>query len=131
MKYHTKNKTQIIACLQANSDKHMTVEQIDNALNHLVPLASIYRNIDELADEGIIRKYVIDNNNSACYQYVDNNNQHNHFHLLCTKCGKLIHLECHEVTHLLDHIKDEHGFDIDVTKVTLYGLCPACKGDSK
>lgn len=127
MKYHTKNRTKILNCLKVNSDKHMTIEQIDEALNHEVPLASIYRNMDDLVAEGIVRKYVIDRNNSACYQIIDDGNEHNHFHLLCTKCGKLIHLECHEVDHLLKHISDEHSFSIDISKVTLYGLCEDCQ----
>ena len=127
MKYHTKNRTKIIACLKANKDVHLTIEEIDETLNHQVPLASIYRNMDDLVAEGIVRKYIVDRNNSACYQIIDDGNEHNHFHLLCTKCGKLIHLECHEVDHLMQHIQDEHGFAIDVTRVTLYGVCPDCQ----
>ena len=130
MKYHTKNRTKILACLKANKDVHLTIEEIDEKLNHQVPLASIYRNMDDLVMEGLVRKYIVDRNNSACYQIIDDGNEHNHFHLLCTKCGKLIHLECHEVDHLLKHIKDEHNFAIDVTRVTLYGVCPDCQKEN-
>ncbi len=114
-----------------NSDKHLTIEEIDELLNHQVPLASLYRNMDELVLEGVVRKYVINRNNSACYQFIENNNSHQHFHLLCIKCGKLIHLECHEVDHLLSHIQDKHGFSIDVSRVNLYGLCSECQKDNK
>ena len=131
MKYHTKNKSKILNCLKDNSDKHLTIEQIDSLLNGQVPLASIYRNIDDLVSEGTIRKYIIDRNNSACYQYISEGNVHNHFHLLCSQCGKLIHLECHEVEHLIAHINEEHGFKVDVSKVTLYGICPECQKENK
>lgn len=131
MKYHTKNKNVILKCLQANCDKHLTIEQIASLLNGQVPLASIYRNIDDLVNEGSIRKYIVDRNNSACYQYIGDGNVHNHFHLLCSKCGKLIHLECHEVEHLLSHIEEEHGFKVDISKVTLYGICPDCQKEEK
>lgn len=127
MKYHTKNKVKILNCFKENSDKHLTIEQINVLLNGEVPLASIYRNVDDLLKDGLIRKYIVDNNNSACYQYAVDGNEHNHFHLLCSKCGKLIHLECHEVEHLISHIEEEHGFKVDVSKVTLYGLCPECQ----
>ena len=127
MKYHTKNNVNILNCLKENSDRHLNVEQIDELLNHKIPLASIYRNLDELVEEGLIRRYFIDRNTSACYQFLDNNDEHDHFHLLCVKCGKLIHLECHEVNRLIKHIEDEHDFDVDITKVTLYGICPDCK----
>ena len=132
MKYHTKNKVRIINCLKANSNKHLTIEQIDEILDGQVPLASIYRNVDNLVEEGAIRKYIVGRNNSACYQYIGEGNEHQHFHLLCSKCGKLIHLECDEVEHLISHIEEEHGFQVDISKVTLYGVCEECqKGDNK
>lgn len=132
MKYHTKNKNRILSCLKENKDKHLTIEQIADLLNGQVPLASIYRNIDDLVNEGSVRKYIVDRNSSACYQYIGDGNEHNHFHLLCSKCGKLIHLECHEVEHLISHIEEEHGFRVDISKVTLYGVCPECsKGEQK
>ena len=131
MKYITKNKLVVINCLKDNSDKHLTIEQIEQLLNRKVPLASIYRIIDSLVEEGAVRKFIIDRNNSACFQYVDNANKHNHFHLLCSKCGKLIHLECDEVNHLLSHIEDDHNFKVDITKVTLYGLCEECQKEEK
>ena len=132
MKYHTKNKVKILNCLKANSNKHLTIEQIDEILDGQVPLASIYRNVDDLVEEGAIRKYIVDRNNSACYQYIGDGNEHQHFHLLCSKCGKLIHLECDEVEHLISHIEEEHGFQVDISKVTLYGVCEECqKGDNK
>lgn len=127
MKYHTKNKLKILNCFKENSDKHLTIEQLNILLNNEVPLASIYRNVDDLLKEGLVRKYIVDNNNSACYQYAVDGNEHNHFHLLCSKCGKLIHLECHEVEHLISHIEEEHGFKVDISKVTLYGLCDECQ----
>ena len=125
MKYITKNKIKILNCLKENSSEHMTIEQIAILLNKQVPLASIYRNIDELVEEGIVRKYIIDHNNSSCYQYMGDS--HNHFHLLCTKCGKLIHLECDEVNHLIKHIEIDHNFSIDISRITLYGLCQDCR----
>ena len=131
MKYHTKNKNKILKCLIANSNKHLTIEQIDSLLDGQVPLASIYRNVDDLVEEGTIRKYIVDRNNSACYQYIGDGNEHNHFHLLCSKCGKLIHLECHEVEHLISHIEEEHGFKVDISKVTLYGICPDCRKEEQ
>ena len=130
MKYITKNKLTVIKCLKDNSDKHLTIEQIEKLLDGKVPLASIYRIIDSLVEEGTVRKYVVDRNSSACFQYVGDGNEHHHFHLLCSHCGKLIHLECHEVDHLIKHIENEHNFAIDVSKVTLYGVCEECRGKS-
>ena len=127
MKYNTKNRKLVLDFLKNNSDKHLTIEEIYNALNEEVPLASLYRIIDDLSESGEIRKYIISINEPSRYQYIDNKDEHLHFHLLCTKCGKLIHLECHEVNNLIKHIEDNHKFAIDVSKVNLYGLCEDCQ----
>lgn len=126
MSYLTKNKKTVLGFLKSNSDRHYTVEELKNELPD-VPQASLYRIIDELVEIGLVKKYIIDNNNPACFQYVGDGIKHSHFHLLCTKCGKLIHLECREVNELIKHIEDEHGFSVDISKVNLYGLCEDCK----
>lgn len=131
MQYNTKNKIKILNCLKENSYRHLTIDQIVELLDNQIPLASVYRIIDSLVLEGLVRKYVIDNNTSACFQYIENSEEHNHFHMLCTKCGKLIHLECDEVNHLLKHIENDHDFKIDITKVTLYGVCADCQKENK
>ena len=131
MKYKTKHKTELINYLISNSDKHLTIQEIQKDLSS-IPQATLYRLMDSLVEEGYVRKYIIGPSQSCCFQYVNCGHEHNHFHLICEKCGKLIHLDCHEADHLLVHIKDEHGFDIDVSKVNFYGICEECqKGESK
>ena len=61
MKYQTKHRLDIINCLKNNEDKHLTVEEVSSLLNGSVPLATLYRIIDSLLQEGMIRKYSIDN----------------------------------------------------------------------
>ena len=129
MKYQTKHKAQLINYLKSNSDKHLSISDIQKDLKD-IPVATLYRLIDSLVESGEVRKYIIGPNSSCCFQYVDGHDCHNHFHLICEKCGKLYHLECHEVDHLLEHIKDEHGFSIDISKINLYGLCEDCKKGS-
>ena len=128
MNYETKNKSLILSLLKNHKDEHLTIDQIKKLLkdeNKDVPIASVYRNIDKFLEEGLIRKYVV-NDNASCFQIVDEK-ESNHFHLLCSKCGKLIHLECDEVGDLIQHIEKEHNFEIDISKINLYGLCQTCR----
>lgn len=129
MKYKTKHRDQLINYLKANSDKHLSIIDIQNDLKD-IPQATLYRLMDSLVKDGVVRKYIVEPSRSSCYQYAGCEQEHQHFHLLCEKCGKLIHLECDEVNHLFEHIKDEHGFAIDVSKVNLYGLCDECRKNS-
>ena len=127
MKYNTKNKLIVINCLKEHSSSHLTIDQMGDILKERVPLASIYRIVDSLVEEGVVKKFVIDRNTPACFQYVGDGNEHSHFHMLCSKCGRLFHLECDEVNHLLEHIEKEHGFKVDISKVNLYGVCKDCQ----
>ena len=130
MKYKTKHKTEVIEFLKNHKDEHLTIHEIQKSLKR-IPQATLYRLMDSLVESGHVRKYFIEPNSSCCFQYIDNGHCHEHFHLICKKCGKLIHLECDEVDHLLQHIKDDHGFSIDVSKVNFYGECDECAKEGK
>ena len=126
MKYKTKHRDELINYLRDNSDRHLTIQEISQNLDGKIPQATIYRLINKFLDEGLVRKYMVDPTLGCCYQLTDND-CHEHFHLVCEKCGKVIHLECDEVGHLLKHINNDHNFEIDTSKVNLYGICEDCK----
>ena len=49
------------------------------------------------------------------------------FHCKCEKCGKLIHLECTELSLIGEHLREEHGFSIDHARTVFYGTCNECR----
>lgn len=130
MKYKTKHKSELLAFLKENEDKHLTIQEIQSSLKS-IPTATLYRLMDSLVESKEVRKYFVEPNSSCCFQYVNDHHCHDHFHLLCSKCGKLIHLECDETEHFLKHIKDEHGFDVDISKINFYGVCKECQKEGR
>ena len=84
--------------------------------------------MEQLVEEGIVRKYVLDGKSSACYQFLSGEPHActEHFHLKCTQCGQLFHVSCDYLNQLGEHLLEHHGFVIDHTKTVLYGLCAAC-----
>lgn len=128
--YKTKQRAQVIGCLKQNKDKHMTVEMLMKYLASSgaeVGRATIYRTLDKLCREGIIRRYELTVDNSACYQYIDEQSDcSDHFHLKCERCGELIHLDCDHISDLSKHILTDHKFKVNNTKTVLYGLCEKC-----
>lgn len=127
MSYNTKQRELIMECLKNNLDKCITVEQIEKYLierNLKVGIVTIYRYLDKLNKEGLVNKYISEKGNQTSYQYLDNDHCNNHFHLKCTNCGKIIHLDCNEINC---HIKEEHNFDVDNSKTIIYGKCINCK----
>lgn len=128
--YKTRQRSLVLNCLIQNKEKHMTAEEIAVFLKEQgaeIGKATVYRTLEKLITEGGVRKYICEEGKSACFQYIDDNEKcHQHFHLKCFKCGKLIHLECDYLSDLEKHIYEHHKFTVDNTKTVLYGVCEEC-----
>lgn len=135
--YKTKQRDRILDCLIKNKDRHITADEIMKTLNGDRPLAgkaTVYRYLDKLVSQGIVRRYFIEEGKSACYQYMEQNDVcGEHFHLKCVDCGELFHLECRYLDEVDSHIRKHHDFHVDHSKTVLYGLCGICakKGNRK
>lgn len=134
--YNTKQKEILLKFLRENSSEHITVQKICNFMNNAgtpVGTATVYRQLDKLVEQGLVRKYLLDGRSGACYQYTENNGECcDHYHLKCVNCGKLIHLDCEFLHNINSHIFEHHGFIVDNSKTVFYGQCGECrKGDKK
>jgi Fur family ferric uptake transcriptional regulator len=131
--YNTKQKEKLLEYLVKNKEKHTNVQEISaflTAEGTPVGVATIYRQLDRLVEQGLVRKYAFDGKTCACYQYIEDDEQcRSHFHLKCLSCGKLIHLDCEHLAELTRHIEDEHGFEIDYSQTVFYGRCSDCSGE--
>ena len=112
--YATANRKKILDFLKENHNRTLTVADIDvhlKACDSEVNITTIYRYLDKLEKEGTVIKYVAEKGSQATYQYVEQgHNCEDHLHLQCVKCGKVIHLECHFMHEILEHVEKEHGF---------------------
>ncbi|HHU23775.1 MAG: transcriptional repressor [Bacilli bacterium] len=131
--YHTKQRSIILDLLKANQDRHLTAEEMLELFNQNqtpVSKATLYRYLDMLVSQNAVRKFIIDNQPSAGYQYIEEGDYcHEHFHLKCLECGVLLHVECDEFDQ---YIKEKYQFIIDQSKIIIYGTCHECsnkKGD--
>ncbi|MDE5583197.1 MAG: transcriptional repressor [Ruminococcus sp.] len=129
--YKTRQKEKLLDYLINNSGRHTNVQEISAFLmseGTPVGTATIYRQLDRLVDSGVVRRYNFDGKTGACYQYIGNSGRcHEHFHLKCTSCGQLIHLDCGRLSDISRHIAEHHGFFIDPSKTVFYGICPECR----
>lgn len=127
--YNTKQRENLLDFLMRNKDRHTNVQEISLFLageGSPVGTATIYRQLDRLVEQGIVRKYVLDGKTGACYQYIENNSCHEHFHLKCVSCGRLIHIDCDYLTGINRHIAERHGFTVDPSQTVFYGKCSEC-----
>ena len=132
--YKTKQRDLILEELKKHGSRHLTVEDVMFLLHNSgrdVGKSTVYRYLEKLAQEGIVKKYTVDGERSVCYQYLHSHKTcSNHYHLKCEKCGKLIHMECETVDRLSEHIFEHHNFHLNAAKCVFYGLCENCiKGE--
>ena len=136
--YKTKQKTEIMDYLISMSGTHVTVSDVSRHFEkkgNPIGVTTIYRQLDRLAEEGVVNKYITDSTSPACYEYVEAEHKKirggNCYHCKCDKCGKLVHLHCEEIEDLIRHIEKNHKFSINPRKTIFYGLCDECRENEK
>ncbi|MDR1016370.1 MAG: transcriptional repressor [Coriobacteriales bacterium] len=130
--YASKQREAILAFLSQVGDRHLTADQIAQTLaarGVTAARSTIYRQLALLVEAGRLRKYDTGERGSACYQYVataESKDCRQHFHLRCEGCGRLLHLDCKELSGISQHVQQAHGFTIDSSRTVFYGLCADC-----
>jgi Fe2+/Zn2+ uptake regulation proteins len=132
VQYATKSKKRIIEHIESMDEEHFNAYDIISHFikeNPPISSATIYRQLDRMVSEGKLRRYVLSDKEGACYHYLgDNDSKHccNKYHLKCITCGKLVHLQCHTIENLMEHIVDAHHFFIEPESTVFYGRCEEC-----
>ncbi len=98
---------------------------IDNFMRQTFPNMShntIYRNISEFAELGIVERQVQGDRASVKFQ-CDFEQEHHH-HFICSNCGKVIELkDCPLSKEITDQLG---GCKVTGHLFQIYGLCPEC-----
>ena len=93
--------------------------------------STVYRQLSRLCEEGLLLRFEGVTPDGAAvhwYQYRQDALCDGHFHLKCTRCGRLEHLDCERSHELISHIRNDHGFSIDCAGTVLLGICKRCGG---
>lgn len=131
--YNTKQKSLILDCFIKNEGVHLTIDDVFSYLRENstpVSISTVYRNVQRLADEGLISKYSVDGESGACYIY-NGESDKNRFHLKCTVCSKIMYASCDFTESLKAHVASHHGFRIDMSETVFYGVCGDCLRSGK
>lgn len=89
-----------------------------------VGLATVYRNLQQLADSGDVDMLRLGDENvyRAC-------ERHHHHHILCRECGRTAELEGSEVDDWLRAVTTRHGFTMNDHSLELVGVCTSCAAE--
>ena len=128
--YQTRQKERILICLKENTHRHMTADMIVAGLRDQgepVGQTTVYRHLERLTQDNQVMRFAGAEGAPACYQYIERPESHqSHYHLVCSDCGRMIHLGCHQMDDLREHMLREHRFILDSCKTVLYGRCEDC-----
>lgn len=131
-KYRTKQYEELLAHLEDIRGEHFTVNDLYTCFReggNPIGVTTLYRHLDRLIEDGVVKRYVSDKGDPACFEYIGSGDCPGHessYHCKCENCGRLIHMRCDEIGVLREHMLNEHGFMIDPMRTVIYGLCSEC-----
>ena len=95
------------------------VRKKSSALN----VSTVYRNLEVLEELGLVRHAHLSDRAPTYHSVKD----HEHFHLVCRNCHKVVSVDPDEVAPLADRLRDRHGFVLDVGHLAVFGHCVECE----
>ena len=115
-------RLRVLAMLEANSDKHMSAEDVYLALHESgeeVGLATIYRVLTQFETAGLVVRHQFESG-SAVFE-LDSGDHHDH--MVCVDCGLVEEFVDPSIEKRQEKIASELGFEIVDHTLTLYGRC--------
>lgn len=101
---------------------HLTAQEafiLAKSKNIDVSVASVYRILANLADEGYINRISIPSKadvfDRSCVQ---------HGHMICDKCGKIVDVE---FTNLKEILTKQTGVEVNTYDLCIHYVCDSCK----
>lgn len=125
----TPQRRYIIDAVMENSEQHLSIDEIYTEVKKVCPeigIATVYRTVQMLEQIGVLTKHHFDDGCSR-YELADESKRHNHHHLVCVKCGKVIEIQDNYFGELEQHIEKDKNFTITNHTVTFYGNCKDCE----
>ena len=111
--YTTKQQKAVLDCLSERADSPVSAAAIVDALR------------EQGERQGSVHKVTTDE--GAYYQFCTHSCASDCCLFKCERCGRIVHLDCHQLAPLYEHLEHEHGFSINPRKTMFYGLCRECQ----
>jgi len=90
-----------------------------------VNLSTVYRTLEVLEELGLVRHTHL-SDRVATYHSATG---HEHFHLVCRNCGRVVSVDPEVAGPLAERLRDEQGFLADLGHLTVFGRCVSCEED--
>ncbi|MHC1683293.1 MAG: Fur family transcriptional regulator [Clostridiaceae bacterium] len=109
--------------------RHLTVEELYDLVKKECPeigLATVYRTMQLLEEIGIIYKLDLNDDGCSRFELVHEHETHQHHHLICLKCSKVVEVQEDLLDVLENDIEKTYNFAIKNHSLKFYGYCNEC-----
>jgi Fe2+ or Zn2+ uptake regulation protein len=103
---------------------HLSADEIYDLARREVPrlsLSTVYRTLEFLKELDLVSELQLAGDHSR-YEA----QSHEHQHLVCLSCGKVVEFQCGHCAAVHQNLASEHGFSITSARVELFGYCEEC-----
>ncbi len=127
----TPQRQMILNVFEKNPREHLSAEEVydivrkDSDIN--IGLATIYRTLDLLTETGLLTSIELDGVN--CYEKnrATPEHPHQHHHLICLGCGKVLEVDSPLTTNIEHRIREKTGFLVQDHETKFFGYCEDCQ----
>ena len=105
---------------------HLDADEVYQRVRKKQPrlsLSTVYRTLQTLKELGLIEEVHLD----ETHHHYEIKAVHEHHHLICLGCGKVVEFECPMTTRMKENVSNEKGFEVVNTEVRMTGYCPDCR----
>lgn len=120
---------QIVLGIVKELQNHPTADQVyDKAVarHPSISRATVYRNLNQLSEDGEIRKIEVPSGADRFDHVLDS-----HYHIRCDCCNKLFDVDMAHLDGLEFAIGKNQGFQITGHTILFRGICPQCQTSGK
>jgi Fur family ferric uptake transcriptional regulator len=124
---NTRQRTVILETVRTLGN-HPSADEVFEAVRHKLPrvsLSTVYRNLEFLANSGLIRKLEMGGLPVRFDSTVSP-----HFHIRCISCNRIDDLRGRRVVVVEDARDFDHDYEVLGYQVEFIGLCSNCRAES-
>ena len=121
---NTNKYKRIIMNILKDNPVHPNVNELYLMVKHEYPevgIATIYRNLENMATEGEVLKF----NTDEQYDRFDATIKP-HYHMICTRCGQVYDIPAEIICGLEESVDAMTGHRIESYKLVFKGICKEC-----
>ncbi|HEY50019.1 MAG TPA: transcriptional repressor [Dehalococcoidia bacterium] len=121
---------QLLLNILCEADQHLDAKELYRRAverDRNISLATVYRNLRLFKELGLVGETRLDD--VHCYYEIKRSKEH--YHMVCTNCGRVIEFQSPLVNKLLDEVQRKCSFKADKVVLHLEGYCKRCSGGKK